>query len=306
MFVYVLMSCSVYVLMLLRSYVLMFWCSYVILFLVGSETDVESEWARSETEADSKWNRGQFQWTASGPNIISGPSWTLCGVYWAPWALGIRFHPDPKYKDRQLGRLIPGCDPHRDWPVGGLWIAGRALGRSQTGINLPSCRSLYFGSGWRQASQASQSKPVFRRCRIRFRPSASFDKPFWLNSYFHSLVRPRRQRFSDPRVLLLPPLPYPVSPESCIWQTVLIKFILSFSGQASPAKVQWFLSSVFFRRCRIRFRSSAYLTNRFWLNSYFILLSGRGGKGSVTPGFCFCSLYLIRFHWSLSFDKPFW
>ena len=61
MFVYVLMSCSVYVLMLLRSYVLMFWCSYVILFLVGSETDVESEWARSETEADSKWNRGQFQ-----------------------------------------------------------------------------------------------------------------------------------------------------------------------------------------------------------------------------------------------------
>ena len=160
MFVYVLVSCSVYVLMLLRSYVLMFWCSYVILFLVGSETDVESEWARSGTEADSKWNRGQFQWTASGPNIISGPSWTLCGVYWAPWALGIRFHPDPKYKDRQLGRLIPGCDPHRDWPVGGLWIAGRALGRSQTGINLPSCRSLYFGSGWRQASQASQSKPA--------------------------------------------------------------------------------------------------------------------------------------------------
>ena len=168
MFVYVLMSCSVYVLMLLRSYVLMFWCSYVILFLVGSETDVESEWARSETEADSKWNRGQFQWTASGPNIISGPSWTLCGVYWAPWAPP----PRPKVQRPAAWEINPSLWPaqsptrnpkpaHRSIPVGVtawdqspklpvfvLWAGVEASQPSQ-----PVKASHKMGGGWNMNSE---------------------------------------------------------------------------------------------------------------------------------------------------------
>ena len=55
---------------------------------------------------------------------LESSSWLLILTFSMKRPLGIHIHPDPKFKDGQLGRLIPSCDPHRDWLVGGLCILG--------------------------------------------------------------------------------------------------------------------------------------------------------------------------------------